>query len=179
MHTWLLHIFLLKLIWLCSSPQMQWILGSTWYLFMPLSRASLQFLPRFVIEYVYPAAWQKHNTQSSFYSVTYSIFSSMIKLIHKYYTFNTRKLWFIQPVEYLFVHFLTLLGTQSFHYRVWNNEKHCIYLTCTINRAGSFYELLYYAVQGCRRNFVRNTGELWGGVLEMVLVYASKYALIA
>ena len=28
-HTWLLHIFLLKLIWLCSRLQMQWILGST------------------------------------------------------------------------------------------------------------------------------------------------------
>lgn len=52
----------------------------------------------------------------------------MIKLTHKYYTFNARKPRFIQPVEYLFVHFLTLLGTQSFHYRVWNHENHCIYL---------------------------------------------------
>lgn len=73
-------------------------------------RASLQFLPRSVIEYVYPAAWQKHHTQSSFYSVAFSIFSPMIKLTHKYYTFNARKLWFIQPVEYLFAHFLMALS---------------------------------------------------------------------
>lgn len=130
----------------------------------------MQFLPRSVVEYVYPAAWQKHNTQSSFYSVTYSIFSSMIKLTHKYYTFNARKPWFIQPVEYLFIHFL---GTQSLHYRVLNNEKHCIYLTCTINRSGSFHELLCYSVQGRRRNFVRST------VLEMVWVYMRKSSPIA
>lgn len=147
---------------------------------MPLSRASLQFLPRSVVEYVYPAAWQKHNTQSSFYSVTYSIFSSMIKLTHKYYTFNARKPWFIQPVEYLFVHFLMLPGTQSLHYRVWNNEKHCIYLTCTIHRARSFHRLLYYAGQGCGRNFVRSTEELQGGtMLEMVLVSMCSSSLMA
>lgn len=129
---------------------------------MPLSRASLQFSPRSVTEYVYPAAWQKHNTRSSFYSVTYSIFSTMIKLTHKYYTFNARKPWFIQPVECLFVHFLMLLGTPSFHDRVWNNENHHIYLTCTINRAGFFQDLLYYAVPDHGRNVIKSIEELWG-----------------
>lgn len=48
-------------------------------------------------------------------------------------------------------------GTQSFHYRVWNNEKSLHLLNMHTNRAGPIYELLYYAVQACRRNFVGRT----------------------
>lgn len=160
MHTWLLlyfpsktHLALLKTSNAVNSRQhLIFIHAIVKSIFADLAKVS-----RWIC---LSAAWQKHNTQSSFYSVTYSIFSYMIKLTHKYYTFNARKPWFIQPVEYFFVHFLMLLGTQSFHYRIWNNENHCIYLTCTINRAGSFHGFLYYAVQGCRRNFVQSTKDL-------------------
>lgn len=97
----------------------------------------------------------------------------MIKLTHKYYTFNARKPWFIRPIEYLFVHSLMLLGTQSFHYRVCNNENHCIYLRILHNKQSMNSIIMQY--KAIKEIFSRTVGHK----LEAVLVYISKPTLIA